>query len=279
MKPFVMAMLLDQNLITPYDQVNAPYTMNFGPGVGTINDFGYHKSDLTVAGVLMQSSNTGEAQLSEKMPDAQRYDYYTKFGFGQKTDIAFPGQSAGVLAPADKWDARTRLNIAFGAGMSATMLQLAQGYVAIANGGVSEPLSLVESCTEPDGTVVAPDKPAPTQVVSAQAASTVLSMMENDQAFYATTDDVQIPGYRIASKTGTAYVAINGAYTNQSTVSYAAIAPADDPQYLVITSVGLPYKGNSHLVGAAVRDVLAQVLSKNHVAPSTGQMTQYPMYW
>ena len=115
--------------------------------------------------------------------------------------------------------------------------------------------------------------------VQSQAASTVVSMMENDQAFYATQDDVQLAGYRIASKTGTAYVALNGAYTNQSTVSYAAIAPADNPQYVVITSVGLPYKGNSHLVGAAVRDVLAQVLVKNHVAPSTGEMTQYPMYW
>jgi cell division protein FtsI (penicillin-binding protein 3) len=184
-----------------------------------------------------------------------------------------------VLAPADKWDARTRLNIAFGAGMSTTILQLAQGYQAIANGGVSEPLRLVESCTKADGTVVTPDLPAAQQVVSGQAASTVISMMENDQAFYATGDDVQIPGYRIASKTGTAYVALNGAYTNQSTISYAAIAPADDPQYVVITSIGLPYKGNSHLVGTAVRDVLAQVLSKNHVAPSTGEMTQYPMYW
>jgi len=278
MKPFVMAMLLDQGLITPYDQVNAPYRMDFGPGVGTINDFGYHKSNLTVAGVLMQSSNTGEAQLSEKMPDAQRYDYYTKFGFGQKTDIDFP-QSAGVMRPADQWDARTRLNIAFGAGMSATLPQLAQAYLAIANGGLSEPVSLVQSCTAPDGTVTAPERPAAQQVISGQAAATTLSMMEDDQAFYATTDDVSIPGYRIASKTGTAYVADSNGYTNQTTISYAAIAPADHPRYVVITSVGLPYKGNSHLVGAAVRDLLAQALSKNHVAPSTGQYVQYPMYW
>ncbi len=280
-KPMTLAMLLDQGRISPTDKVNAPYSMYFGKKVGTINDFSAHPSDLTVAGVLAWSSNTGIAQLAKKIPDSLRYQYMQEFGFGSKTDVAFPGQSGGVLPLLKNWDPRTRLNVSFGSGMSATMLQLGQAYQTIANGGVSVPLSLVKSCTAPDGTVTAPEQPEPTQVVSASAAKTTLGIMENDETFYASVDhdDVLLKGYRIAAKTGTAQVVKNGKYTNATTISFAAIAPADKPRYVVITSIGLSYTGQSHLIGAADRDILAEVLAKNHVAPSHGKRASYPIYW
>lgn len=279
MKPVVMAMLMDQGLVSPTEQINAPYSMDFGDKAGRIYDWGWHNPHLTAAGVLAESSNTGIAQLAERMPDQQRYEYLQKFGFGSKSGIGFTGESGGLLRSWDAWDARTRLNIAFGHGISTTILQLAEAYATIANHGVSMPLSLVESCTLADGTVVTPERAEPEQVVSQAAADTVVSMMENDTAFYAKDDDVLIPGYRIAAKTGTAYVAENGAYTNKTTISYAGIAPADNPRYLVIASVGTPYRGNSHLIGAPVRNMLAQALTRNEIGPSSGDYVHYPLYW
>src|SRR5690606_4423321 len=120
--------------------------------------------------------------LAVRMPDDQRREYMREFGFGQVTDIHFPGETEGIVA--DHWDARTRLNVSFGAGIATTIAQIAGAYIAIGNDGLRLPLKLVENCTYPDGTVVEPDRAEPVDVIDARAASTTLDMMEAVQAYY-----------------------------------------------------------------------------------------------
>src|SRR5690606_8404252 len=121
---------------------------------------------LTLAGVLMRSSNVGIAMASAGIPDSVRFDYLTKFGFGTQTPVEFQGESSGLLA--ERWNAQQRYDIAYGQGMSVTSAQLASAFQSIANGGVRMPLTLVASCTKPDGTVVMTENPAPVRVVSEQ---------------------------------------------------------------------------------------------------------------
>ena len=277
MKSITFAMLLDQRAIDPTTPVDATWIQDYGEG-GTLYDFGWHPAQLTAAGVLAVSSNTGTANLAVLMPDDLRKQYMTRFGFGDVTDIHFPGESSGILG--EYWDARTRLNVSFGAGIATTIMQVAGAYVAIGNDGVRLPLKLVENCTYPDGTVVVPERAEPVQVIDAYAASTTLDLMEGVQDYYlGMGTDLSLPGYRFAVKSGTATVAEGGVYGDKSTVSFVGLAPAEDPKYIVIASIGLPYGGTSDLAAPVMRDIMSHTLTRYRVLPSTSGRTDYPLYW
>lgn len=277
MKSITFAMLFDQRVIDPDTPVDATWIQDYGEG-GTLYDFGWHPSNLTAAGVLAVSSNTGTANLAQLISDDTRKAYMEKFGFGEETDVHFPGESAGILG--DYWDARTRLNVSFGAGIATTILQVADAYTAIGNGGLRIPLKLIEHCTMPDGTVIEPERAEPVQVVDGYAAWTTLDLMEGVQDYYAGMGtDVTIPGYRLAVKSGTATVAEDGVYGEKSTVSFVGVAPADDPKYVVMASIGLPYGGTSDLAAPVMRDIMSTTLTRYRVPPSSGGRTDHPLYW
>jgi len=277
MKPITFALLLDQRAMAPETPVDATWIQDYGEG-GTLYDFGWHPADLTAAGVLAISSNTGTANLAQLIPDELRRQYMLNFGLGDVTDVHFPGESAGILG--EYWDERTRLNVSFGAGIATTIMQIAGAYVGIGNDGLRLPLKLVENCTYPDGTVVEPERAEPIQVIDQYAAHTTIDLMEGVQAYYlGTGTDVDLPGYRLAVKSGTATVAEGGVYGDKSTVSYVGLAPAEDPEYIVVTSLGLPYGGTSDLAAPVMRDIMSHTLTRYRVPPSTGERTHYSLYW
>ncbi len=277
MKPITFGLLLDQRAMDPTTPVDATWIQDYGEG-GTLYDFGWHLSNLTAAGVLAVSSNTGTANLATLIPDDLRKQYMLDFGLGDITDVHFPGESAGILG--EYWDERTRLNVSFGAGIATTIMQIAGAYIAIGNDGLRLPLKLVEQCTYPDGTVVEPERADPIQVIDAYAASTTLDMMEGVQDYYMSIGtDIYLPGYRLAVKSGTATVAENGVYGDKSTVSYVGLAPAENPEYIVVVSIGLPYGGTSDLAAPVMRDIMSHTLTRYRVPPSSGGRTDYPLYW
>ena len=277
MKGITFAMLFDQRAMDPTTPVDATWIQDYGEA-GTLYDFGWHPSQLTAAGVLAISSNTGTANLATSIPDDLRKQYLQRFGFGERTDVRFPGESAGILG--EYWDARTRLNVSFGAGIASTIMQVAGAYVAIANDGLRHPLKLVESCTSPDGTVIEPQRADSVQVVDGYAANTTLDLMEGVHDYYlGIGTDLRLPGYRFAVKSGTATVAEGGAYVDKATVSYVGLAPAEDPEYIVVVSIGLPYAGLSDLAAPVMRDIMSHTLTRYRVPPSSGGRTDYPLYW
>lgn len=276
MKPISAAIALDAGTVTPYTQFTSPISMDFGEA-GIIRDVVWHEPQLTTTGTLVYSSNTGTAQIAATVPDAQRYETLVDFGFGERSEVDFFGESPGVF-PED-WDARTRLASSFGQGVSATIVQMASAYQTIANGGVRMPVRLVDSCTTPDGTVQIPDVGQPRQVVSAAAADQTVAMMEMVAQHGGYWNTLQIPGYRIAAKSGTGEVAEGGVYTNKVVVSYAGIAPADDPQFVIVISMGLPYAGVSSSIAPVLHELLSQTLTTFRVLPSSGAPEELPSEW
>lgn len=276
MKPINAAMALDYGSMTPTTQLTSPATMDFGDA-GVISDVVWHQPQITVTGSLVYSSNTGTAQIAGSVPDDVRRDYMTAFGFGEYDEVDFTGGSAGDLG--DYWDTRTRLTVGFGQGMTSTIVQMGSAFQTIANEGVRMPVKLVESCTGPDGVVVPRDAGEPTQVISSGAAQATVAMMETVAQNAGVWDALQIPGYRIAAKSGTAEVAEGGVYTDQVVVSYAGIAPADDPQYVVIVSAGLNYSGFSSRIAPTLHDIMAQTLTTFRVMPSQGVAVDLPIEW
>jgi cell division protein FtsI (penicillin-binding protein 3) len=280
-KALTAAMLIDQGKATPETPVLAPYSWQSGNGAD-LHDSGYHAPlRLTLTGVLMMSSNTGMSQLGRALSDQTRYDYLKKFGIGESTGLPYPDQSDGVLHPVSEWDDQTKYATMFGQGVSATQIQMVGAYQALANGGARIPLSFVEGCEHPDGTVTDIPSAKATQVVSAQAASTTLGMMESVVTDGELRKQLQIPGYRIAAKTGTAQQPDGkGGYLPSYYVSVMGVAPVDDPQYVVSVNLGFPTTITSSAAAAPLfHTIMSQVLKTYRVKPSTTSPAGYPPYY
>jgi cell division protein FtsI (penicillin-binding protein 3) len=272
-KAMSAASMIDAGTITPQTQIVVPpvYTTGLPKGAYIKDSFSHGVLNYTTAGVLENSSNIGISVLSESTPAQVRYDYMRKFGVGQKTAVTFPGQQTGSLQPASKWDPITNRSVEFGQGVSATSVQVAQIFSTIANHGVREPSTLVEGCTKPDGTVTDKQTAAPVRVISAKAADETVGMLETVVTGGPISSLLKIPGYRIAAKTGTAQVASsNGTgYTKNYIISVAGIAPAEDPQYVVVVTFGPTTLGTSAGAAPAFKNVMTDVLKRYRIEPST----------
>ena len=280
-KALTASMLIDQGKATPTSQVLAPYRFTSGNGAD-LHDSGFHQNErLTLTGVLMESSNTGMSILGQRLADQTRYDYLKKFGIGSPTGLPYPGQSDGILHPVAKWDDQTKYATMFGQGVSATQLQMVDAYQALANGGTRIPLSLVDGCTHPDGSVTDVPKTSPVQVVSPAAANTTLGMMESVVTAGELSKQLQIPGYRVAAKTGTAQQPDgHGGYLPSYYVSVMGVAPVDDPQYVVSVNLGYPTTITSSAAAAPLfHTIMSQVLKTYRVKPSTSSPADYPPFY
>jgi cell division protein FtsI (penicillin-binding protein 3) len=211
--------------------------------------------------------------IGQKMPQQVRYDYLAKFGFGTRTGIELPGESAGILHPADKWDGRTKYAVLFGQGVAVNALQATQVFATIADGGLRMAPHLIKGGTDAAGTFV-PTKATPgTRVVSPQTAATVLTMMES-VVDTGTGTKATIPGYRVAGKTGTAQAMGTGGIT----ASFIGVAPADSPRIAVSVIMRNPrtsiYGGT--VAAPVFSEVTGYALQMLKVPPSGAAATLFP---
>ncbi|MGG7508526.1 peptidoglycan D,D-transpeptidase FtsI family protein [Plantibacter sp. YIM 135249] len=278
-KTITAAALLDQGAAHPNDQVVAPYRIKPANGAD-INDSDRHGDlRLTLTGVLVQSSNTGMSQFGELLSPKTRYDYFEKDGQTKKTEVGFPGESGGIMNDYQDWDNQTHYTTMFGQGFSTTAIQGASLYQTVANGGVRMPVQLVEGCKNADGTFTKTKTPEGTRVFSEEAAAGTTSMLEMVDQNSWVANLVDIPGYRVAMKTGTAQQPDgDGGYSHSYLVSIAGYAPAEAPQYVVSVNLADPVKMNTSAAAAPLfRDVMTQVLKTRGVQPSTTTATDLPL--
>jgi len=279
-KALTAAAMVDTGYATPDSHVVTPDHYS-GPNGVSFGDAEYHPTeDMTLTGILMNSSNVGIALLGKNMSDQTRYDYYKKFGIGSPTSVAFPAQASGILTKPSSWDAQTKFTTMFGQGVSATQAQMVQAYQALANGGVMVPLSLVKGCKQADGTMTDVPQKTQTRVLKDSTSKTVLDMMESVVQQGTNSKVLKTPGYRIAAKTGTAQEPDgHGGYQSNFYISVMGVAPVDDPQYLVTVNIGFP--ANMRMSDAAAplfHTVMSQVLKTYRVSPSNSAPTMLPPY-
>lgn len=280
MKSMGIAMLIDAGHTYSGDRIVAPGFYNIGSGQFIKNMLVSEARQLTTAGVLQTSSNTGMAVLANRMPKAQAYEYFQDFGFGDKTAVDFLGESRGVLREPDEVDLVTRYAQFYGQGMSVTAVQMAGAYQAIANDGVRVPLRLVEGCTASDGVYTPEPLPDSVQVVSASAAQQTLSALETVVSQGSLRSVLEIPGYRVAAKTGTAEIADASGYGSERVISLAGMAPAENPEYVVLVSFYKPQSSRvSSAAAPAFGDLMSHVLKHYRVAPSSEPAVLPPLTW
>jgi cell division protein FtsI (penicillin-binding protein 3) len=282
MKPATVAGLVDAGVVTASTPVDVPSRFTDGLPAGSyIKDaFAHGDMHMTVAGVIMNSSNIGIAELTKLQSEKDRYANLIKFGLGSKTSVGFLGEASGTVKTPQQVDSITTVTQQFGQGMAATSAQIASLYQTLGNDGKKVPLTLVQSCTAPEGTVTYPTTGATTQVVKASTAQSVREMMETVTTQGSLRNLINIPGYRIAAKSGTAQVADGNGYGNDYIVSVAGLIPADKPQYAVIVTLAKPGTIKTSAAAApAYATIMKQVIKTFRIQPSTTAAPFVPVAW
>jgi len=270
MKSIGIAMLIDAGLTYPGEKIVAPGFYQLPSGHFIKNMVVSDARQLTTAGVLHTSSNTGISVLSSRMSKSEAHRYFEKFGFGEQTAVGFLGESRGLVQEPGSVDVVSRYTQFFGQGISVTSAQMASAYQALANDGVRLPLRLFEGCTSAAGEFVAAPSAQPVRVVSPEAARATVNILETNVAQGALRTTLEIPGYRVAAKTGTAEIASAGGYGAERVISLTGMAPAENPEYVVLVSFYKPQSSRvSSAAAPAFRDLMAHVLKHYRVPPSS----------
>lgn len=250
-KPFNIALALESGLYKPSSMIDtSPGRMPVGHHLVVTDDgLNYGKIDLTT--VLQKSSNIGAAKILMSLPASQYWSLLHRFGFGEITQSLYPGESPGRLVPRDRWYPSVVATLAYGYGIAVTTLQLAHAYAALANHGLMMPVTLLKRQQAVSGR----------QVIQTKVANEVVKMLEAVVERGGTGLRASIPGYRVAGKTGTAYIAGKHGYDKHRYIaSFVGMAPASDPKLVIAVVVRDP-KGQ-HFGGLVSGPVFANVMSQ-----------------
>jgi cell division protein FtsI (penicillin-binding protein 3) len=262
-KPFTIAAALDSGLVKPGTLFQtAPGNMKIGKW--TISD-SHPNGMLTVAQIIQKSSNVGTAKIQLAMPAERMGTFYRELGFGLVPQTGFPGEARGLVRPWDKWRPIEQATMSYGMGISVSLLQVARAYTIFTNEGQLLPLSLLKREAQPIG------KP----LISSGTAHEVTLMMEAAASPGGTAPRAQVPGYRVAGKTGTAHKPENGTYAEHKYVSsFVGFGPVTNPRFIVAVMLdepaGVKYYGGD--VGAPVfASVMGNALRIMSVPPDAPQ--------
>ncbi len=277
-KTLTAAALLDQGAANPLSQNLTPDYLEPEPNVSFSDYFRHGPLPFTLTGVLVKSSNVGISMLGSRLSEETRHDYLQKFGIGQPTNAGMPAESAGVLHPFEEWDRQTSYNTMFGQGLSATIVQTASAYQAIANDGVRIPPKIVQSCTSAEGVVTEHNSGEPTRVLTPEAAADTRHMLEAVTQQDWIIQPLSIPGYRLGGKTATAEQTNGqGGYRSDYVYSFAGMLPMDDPKYVIVATVAYPKSGIGAVVATRTWNAAAKATIRTfHLPPSSGTYAPLP---
>ena len=165
------------------------------------------------------------------------------------------GGDGGELPPVSQWWPDTRYTLAFGQGVAATAIQMAEVYATIANNGVRIEPTLVEGTTSATGKYTPAPAARKTRVIQPQTASELRQILEQVPAIDQAGDQPWgiIPGYAVAAKTGTSQESNGTCALCVYGSSYIGMAPGNDPQLVIAVNVQNPRKGGYYGDEAAAR--------------------------
>ncbi len=278
-KPVNVAIALEAGVITPDTTVYDEGRISVDGW--TIQNADYESSGrqgtVSVTDILRYSSNVGMVHLIDKLDPKQFYTWLEKLQIDQPTGIELPAENAAALKEESQF-VNTHVDVAttaFGQGISLTPIKLIQLQAMIANGGKLVTPYLVEGLVDDQNTLQwQPSHPQPQAIFTPQTATTVLKMME------AVVQDgsgksAQIPGYRIAGKTGTAQkVTAAGYYGNGRITSFIGMLPVEQPRFAVLAVIDEPLGDDAYgstVAAPLVKTVMETLVVLEGIPPSEPQ--------
>lgn len=205
-------------------------------GWWTIKNYDYNKHPnpgwIDLIYLFQHSSNVGSVLVAQMMNKYEYYDMLKRFGFGEKTGIDLPGESIGILKPANKWDSSDHASMSYGYGSSVTAIQMVSAVSAIANDGVRVTPHVIKYSPEEEAVKI-----KKTQVMTPEHAKAVTDLLT--ASVNNGKSAIKMDNYNIAAKTGTSIKPKeNGAgYTNKLYTSIVGYLPSSDPQVLIYVIV------------------------------------------
>ena len=247
-KPFGVSLALASHKISPATLIDtSPGWVRIGKNI--VRD---HESNawLSVADIIKKSSNVGVAKIMLNQSPNAYWSLMNDAGFGQMTEVGFPGEQSGSLVHHNPWGQFVYATMTIGYGLSVNTLQLARAYLVFANQGKSLPVSLLRTDKIPQG------KP----VLNPAVVKQMTTMMEEVVQKGGTAPIVNVPGYRIAAKTGTAHIASGGVYLKHSYNSvFVGIAPISNPRLVIVVMISDP-QGKQYYGGYVSGPVFSHIM-------------------
>jgi cell division protein FtsI (penicillin-binding protein 3) len=261
-KAITMAALFDQNLCRESENI---YTEHGKYKFKNVTIYDSHTHDnLTVNGIMEQSSNIGMSKLSCRIDDEIFFKYLRGFGFGNYTSSGLPGEAKGTLKKPNQWTPVTKSFMSYGYEISVTPLQLTAAYCALVNGGILYQPQIVKKGLK-NGIVNFENKPKEVRTVispetSARMRNIMKRVVDNGSGKNAKLDFITVGG-----KTGTSQKLINNKYSSSSyNSSFVGFFPVEHPKVVCLILMNSPQLGKfGGLVAAPVFKNVASRIVKS----------------
>ena len=248
-KPFLVSAALEAGVVALDTRIDT------GPGwfmVGEKRISDVHpKGELTIGEALKVSSNVATAKVAMEMKSEDYWNLLNRAGFGTPPGSGFPGEATGRLRPYSSWRPIEKATMAYGHGLSVSLLQLARAYCAFGTDGVLPPLTVLKRRDPVQGA----------RVMSAKVAREVKEMLETVTQEGGTAPQAQVMGYRVAGKTGTAHKLVNGNYARDKYfASFVGLAPVSNPRLVAAVLIDEP-SGRDYYGGLVAAPPFSRVMA------------------
>ena len=223
--------------------------------------FDHDETEWSVSEILFRSSNVGTILWAQEIGPALLHNKLQKFGIGRKSELNFPGEANGILLPVEKWSGTSLPTIAIGQGVSVTPIQMLTAYATIANRGLKPAPTLISDVGDNVEMPVNALNSQPERIIEPRTAESIVEIIETVVSS-GTGKNAQVPGYRVAGKTGTAWKPQLGGYGEEEedrryVVSFAGFFPVDDPEIVALVVVDEP-SGSADSGGRAAAPIFAE---------------------
>lgn len=250
-KPVMVALALDKGVVRSNSIIDTSGgVMRIGHDV--IHDTSDH-GRLSVLEVLEKSSNVGMARIALKTSSRDMAEFYDSVGLGRKPDLPLPGVATGRLRSWRHWRPIEQATMAYGYGLSTSLLQLAQAYTVFANDGRFVPATL--TCR--------PALSPRARVIKSATARAIRRALEMAVGPGGTARKAAVAQYRVGGKTGTARKQQGHGYaTGKYRTTFVGMAPMSDPRIIVAVMVDEP-GGHSIYAGAVAAPIFSSIVGSS----------------
>jgi len=238
--------------------------------------------NLTLREVLYRSCNVGMIDIMNLLGRDTFYRYRGYFGFGERTGIDLPGESAvnspAVMYSLDRLRPVELATSSMGQGFNATSIQAITAFAALINGGYMMQPFLVSQVIDANGNLVEETRPTVVRRAISQETSDFIrrEMQTVIDADAGTGRATQIPGHSIGGKTGTAQQGNRD--LNIHTLTYIAYTPVENPEFLILMVIDHIYNpvgqfsaGNT--IAPIVRELFQELITMRNLPPTDGDVT------
>jgi cell division protein FtsI (penicillin-binding protein 3) len=267
---------LEEKMIKPDTRIECEGSISL-PG-RVVHDHAH--GSLTATEALAKSSNVAAIKLGLRLGNERLYDYIRRLGFGSKTGVELPGETAGLIRPVSRWQPGSIGSVPIGQEVGVTPVQMAAAYGAVANDGVRVAPHLVREVRDAQGQVVEQSKPEVHRVVSEETARELRGMLES-VTLKGTARAAQLEGYTAAGKTGTAQKVDPKTHAYSQTkyvASFVGFAPVERPAAVIIVVMDEPeglHQGGQ-VAAPVFSEIANQILPYLDVMPDAAPDGQTP---